>query len=81
MVLAFPVIDPPAGDDGCARLRRVDPHLLARGRIQRDDRIVVRENEHDSIHDNRVEVVLVVVSGRIGPGDFEFTYIGAIDLS
>ena len=79
-VLALPIIDPAVGDHFGVRVRRKRPDLFARRRVQRDDRVVLGQNVHHAVHHERIEGVLVVVAGRIRPGDLQLAYVGSIDL-
>ena len=45
----------------------VDPELLAGGRVERDERLVLRQHVHRAADDDRIELVDVVVADRIGP--------------
>ena len=79
-VFALPVVDSAIGDDGGVRFRGMRPNLGAGGGVQRDDGIVPGQNVHHAVYDDGVEGVRIVVAGRIAPGHFELTDIGAIDL-
>ena len=63
-VRALPVVDAAPGD---AAQPGVDPQLLAGGRVERDERLVLRQHVHRGADDDRIELVDVVVADRVGP--------------
>ncbi len=63
---ALPVVDAAPGD---AAQTGVDPQLLARRRIERDKRLVLRQHVHRGAGDDGIELVDVVVADRVGPRD------------
>jgi hypothetical protein len=73
-VRASPVVDAAARD---AVQTLVDPDLLARRRVERDERIVPAQHVHRPVGDDRVEASLAV---RIEPGDFEPANVRPGDL-
>ena len=79
-ILALPVIDAAVGDDSDVGAGRVGPDLLAGRGIQGDDGVVLRQHVQDAVDHDGLKEILVVVAGRIGPGDLQFGDVGAIDL-
>src|SRR5271168_3898445 len=79
-VFALPIIDP-AVYQSCVRFRRMRPDLSAGGRIQRDDGIILGENVYDSVNNDRVERVRLIVAGWETPSDLKLRNVGSIDLS
>ncbi len=58
---ALPVIDPTVADGALVLVR---PDFLARRRVERDERHVLREDVHHAVDDDRVETVRPGVAGR-----------------
>ena len=77
-VLALPVVDAVGGDAASRVL--VSPDLLPRRGIERDDRIVLREDVHDVVDDERVEEIVGRIAGWVRPGDFQRGDVRAVDL-
>src|SRR5690606_3645142 len=75
-ILALPV-----ADAACADLAfvGVHPDLLARRRVERDDRAALREHVHHAVDDDRIEEV--VLAGLVGPSDLQLRDVALVDLS
>src|SRR5262249_2666086 len=73
-VLALPVV---RAAPRHAEQPLVNPDLLARRRVERDERAVARLSVDHAARDDRVEERLAV---RISPGDFELRDVALVDL-
>jgi hypothetical protein len=76
-VRTLPVVDAAAGD---AAQPGVNPQLLARGRVEGDERLVLRQHVHRGAGDDRVELVDVVVADGIRPRHRQAGDVGRRDL-
>ena len=76
-IRALPVVETAPGESGQIRM---DPDLLSGRRVQRDERVVLRQHIHHVVDDDRIEGVGIVVVRRVEPGGFEPSDILLRDL-
>ncbi len=57
------------------------PDFLSSRGVERDDRILPRQNIHHPIHHEGVEEIRTSIGGGICPRDLQLTYIGTVDLA
>lgn len=74
----LPILALPVGDAAARQTRKVlvDPDLLARCGVERDERAVPRQHIHHVVDDDGVEDVGAGVAGRIDPGDLQLADVG-----
>ena len=79
-IFAFPIVDAAIGDDLRIGIGGMTPKFFPGGGVERDDRIVVGQDIHDAIDDERAEGIVIRVFDGIAPSDFEMRYVLLVDL-
>ena len=76
-IAALPVVDAAIADRALVGVR---PLLLPGQRVERHDRVVLRQHEHRAVDDDRVEAIAPGVGGRIAPRDVQARHRRLVDL-
>jgi len=58
----------------------MNPNLAPGRGVQSDDGIILSQYVHHAVDDDRIEEIVVLVTGGVGPCHFELTHIRLIDL-